>query len=127
MESGKSCGIAYAGSATYYLHCGTQEDVFQFSTDFSLTWFSSFLLPRPLMSREITVCWQALVSLSLRKIIAKWETSPSCHHTWPGGMEEILTVSTKISLIWQIGYAANYHAGFNEASHTTFNFLDHNF
>lgn len=79
---------------------------------FSLTWVSSSLLPCPLTSRGITVCWQTLVSLSLRNLARKIVVFDHCKRgnfvflpphlaRWDG--EEILAGIHK-----NISYLANW-------------------
>lgn len=108
---------------------------------FSLTWVSSSLIPCPLTRREITVCWQALVGLSLRNLarrivvfdhckmgnfaflpphLARWDGRNSCRHSQKyllsGKMATLLIIMQGLMMLNII-----------IPSHATFNFLDHNF
>lgn len=98
---------------------------------FSLTGVSSSLLPCPLTSREITVCWQALVSLSLRNCkmgnfdflpphLARWDGRNSCRHP----QKYLLSGKLATLLIIMQGLMK---LNIIIPSNVTFNFLNHNF
>lgn len=139
MEKGKSCGLAYAGSATYCSHCGTQGDVFQFSTDFLSPWFPLLSFPVPWPAEKHSVLARSAESVSEKPLrivvfdhcktgnfaflpphLARWDGRNSCRHP----QKYLLSGKPTTLLIIMQGLMK---LNIIIPSHATFNFLDHNF
>lgn len=75
----------------------------QIFSDFGFLFSHSLSLDQQRNHSVLASSAESISEKPLRIVMfAKWETSPSCHHTWPGGMEEILAGIHK-----NISYLAN--------------------